>query len=75
MKVVCISTNGDPWAYGGVSKFIVGETYEIIRYCYNGDGEEFYDIKTKGGSICWIPSKNFITIEKHRELQIDKILI
>lgn len=70
MKVVCIDKTGDTWLMKDIT---IGETYEVISEAKDSDGL-YYDLKTKNGSICWLPCKNFMKLEDYREKNINEII-
>jgi len=82
MKVVCIKKEGNDWVTGPLN---IGDTYEVLDSAYasavgdNGSVEDlkdklFFNIKTRNGSLCWILSTNFKSLEEAREDKINEII-
>ncbi len=72
MKVVCIDKIGDTWTTKDLS---IGKIYEVIGEAKSNDDIIYYEIKQKYGSICWILSTNFITIQEYREEKLNQLEI
>ena len=81
MKVVCIK-KGSGWG----EELVIGETYEVLETVKNkstgffcsdviDDGTLFYKIKTRNGSISWLLSTNFKTLDEIRDDKIDEIIL
>jgi hypothetical protein len=84
MKVVCIKKEGNDWVTGPLN---IGDTYEVLESAYGSDQKArrgvkagilkdtlFYKIKTRNGSLCWILSTNFKSLEEAREDKINEII-
>ena len=82
MKVVCIKKEGNDWVTGPLN---IGDTYEVLESAYasavgdNGSVEDlkdklFFKIKTRNGSLSWISSTNFKSLEEAREDKINEII-
>ena len=64
----------------------IGDTYEVLESDYGSDQKArrsskedlkdtlFYKIKTRNGSLCWILSTNFKSLEEAREDKINEII-
>jgi hypothetical protein len=84
MKVVCIKKEGNDWVTGPLN---IGDTYEVLESAYGSDQKArravkagnlkdtlYYKIKTRNGSLCWILSTNFKSLEEAREDKINEII-
>ena len=68
--VVCITKEYKGVVYDGV---IVGETYDVVKYMANSHPNGRFRIKGNDSSEIY-PRELFITIDQHRQNQLEKIL-
>jgi hypothetical protein len=72
-KVICVTKEYNGRTYkGGV---IIGEIYDVIEYIANNAPNGRFRIKGKlDGTSDLFPKELFITLEQHRQNQLEKIL-
>ena len=72
-KVVCVTKEYRGSTYNGGA--IEGEIYDVVEYIANVHPNGRFRIKGKlDGTIDLFPRELFITLEQHRQNQLDKIL-
>ena len=72
-KVVCITKEYRGSTYNGGA--IVGEIYDVVEYSANIHPNGRFRIKGKlDGTSDLFPRELFITLEEHRQNQLEKIL-
>ena len=73
MKVVCITKEYRGSTYNGGA--IVGEIYDVVETIWMNISNIRFRIKGKlDGTIDFFPKELFITLEQHRQNQLEKIL-
>lgn len=72
-KVVCVTKEYRGSTYNGGA--IVGEIYDVVEYVPNNHPNGRFRIKGKlDGTSDFFPKELFITLEQHRQNQLEKIL-